>query len=85
MFPSKFPIKSCPVCRASHPAGTPIEKRDGAWVPVKCSGSVSTAPAAPRASTYRRSSPRGRWTGCSCGSREDNPRASDCASCQHDY
>lgn len=24
-------------------------------------------------------------TGCSCGSRVDMPRASDCASCQHDY
>lgn len=37
--------------------------------------------------TYRQytSSARGAWTGCSCGSREDNPRPSDCASCQHDY
>ena len=26
-----------------------------------------------------------RRTGCSCGSREDDPRASDCASCRHDY
>lgn len=25
------------------------------------------------------------WTGCSCGSIEGRPRASDCASCQHDY
>lgn len=32
-----------------------------------------------------RRAPRGRWTGCSCGSREDEARASDCASCQHDY
>lgn len=26
-----------------------------------------------------------RRTGCSCGSIEGRPRASDCASCQHDY
>jgi len=24
------------------------------------------------------------WTGCSCGSIEDQPRASDCATCQFD-
>jgi len=30
---------------------------------------------------YRRT---GTWTGCSCGSRAENPRDSDCASCQHD-
>lgn len=29
-------------------------------------------------------SPRGRWSGCSCGSREDNPRDSDCAQCRFD-
>ena len=28
---------------------------------------------------------RRRRTGCSCGSLEDFPRDSDCASCQHDY
>src|SRR3990167_1264964 len=27
----------------------------------------------------------GRRTGCSCGSIEDYPRASDCWSCKHDY
>ena len=27
---------------------------------------------------------RGRRTGCSCGSREDEPRDSDCAGCQYD-
>ena len=25
------------------------------------------------------------WTGCSCGSIEGHPRASDCASCRNDY
>lgn len=29
--------------------------------------------------------PRGRWTGCRCGSIDGQPRNSDCASCQHDY
>jgi hypothetical protein len=28
--------------------------------------------------------PRGRRTGCSCGSIEDSPRDSDCAGCQYD-
>ena len=36
-------------------------------------------------SEHGRSGGRGRWTGCSCGSIEDQPRDSDCASCQHDY
>jgi len=27
-------------------------------------------------------SSRGRWTGCSCGSIEDQPRKSDCRSCR---
>ena len=38
-------------------------------------------------STYtpsRRSQPRGRWSGCSCGSIEDRPRPSDCEQCQFD-
>lgn len=25
------------------------------------------------------------WTGCSCGSIDGEPRASDCWQCQHDY
>jgi hypothetical protein len=37
-----------------------------------------------RASSGRSYSPRGRWTGCSCGSREGNPRNSDCWTCRHD-
>lgn len=28
---------------------------------------------------------RGKWTGCRCGSIEGVERASDCASCKHDY
>jgi len=34
--------------------------------------------------TAQRSRHRGTWTGCRCGSIEENPRDSDCASCQHD-
>ncbi len=29
-----------------------------------------------------RGSLRGKWTGCACGSREDEPRDSDCTSCR---
>lgn len=28
--------------------------------------------------------PRGRWTGCSCGSIDGQPRKSDCWQCRHD-
>lgn len=45
----------------------------------------SVQPRARRSSGGYRSRPRGRWTGCSCGSIEDHPRESDCAQCQHDY
>jgi hypothetical protein len=34
-------------------------------------------------SSYRRSD-GGKWTGCSCGSREGVSRASDCWTCRHD-
>ena len=51
--------------------------------------SAASAPAEPaeaRGPTSRRSRSytRGRWTGCSCGSLEDQPRDSDCESCRHD-
>lgn len=45
----------------------------------------SVAQRARKSSGRSYSRPRGRWTGCSCGSIEDHPRDSDCASCQHDY
>jgi hypothetical protein len=35
----------------------------------------------PRAS---KGASRGKWTGCACGSIEDNPRDSDCFTCQLD-
>ena len=57
-FPSKYTIESCPGCRGSHPAGTEITKRNGAWVPVSCSGSasapVSRSVGASGAATYAR-------------------------------
>lgn len=51
---------------------------------------VSGAPRAAYKAPYgayakRNNNSGGRWTGCSCGSIEDRPRDSDCASCQHDY
>jgi hypothetical protein len=52
----------------------------------------AVSPGASRVGSYRsigaRTQARQRatgWTGCSCGSNEDHPRASDCASCRHDY
>lgn len=39
------------------------------------------ATAAPR---KIRSTTRGTWTGCRCGSVEEYERANDCASCRHD-
>ncbi len=38
-----------------------------------------------RERVYGGGSGSGGWTGCSCGSIEGRPRASDCRSCQHDY
>lgn len=35
-------------------------------------------------SNYSPRSSRGTWSGCRCGSIEDQPRASDCASCRFD-
>lgn len=52
---------------------------------------VASRPSSARLGSYRtigaRQQARQRatgWTGCRCGSIEDRPRDSDCASCQHD-
>lgn len=52
---------------------------------VMWSGNGITLCAIEQSSRRSSAQPRGRWTGCSCGSIEDHPRPSDCASCQHDY
>jgi hypothetical protein len=56
----------------------------GAGYAIVATASTSTRPAA---RTYRPAARRSRaaWTGCRCGSLKDEPRDSDCASCQHDW
>lgn len=43
---------------------------------------AAIAPTSRVSSRSRRS--RGTWTGCHCGSVEDQPRESDCFTCRHD-
>jgi hypothetical protein len=65
-----------------------VTKRDGsvkretiATIVWKGDGVTLAALAAKGAAA---AAPRGRRTGCACGSVEDEPRDSDCSSCQHD-
>lgn len=58
----------------------PADKADSAKALV-ASGRQPT-PRQPLARSYGR--PRGRWTGCSCGSIDGQPRKSDCWQCRHD-
>jgi len=67
-----------------------VEKRDGsrkvetiAQIVWKGDG-VTLAAVAPKGAATADDSPRGRRTGCACGSIEGNPRDSDCATCLHD-
>jgi len=86
----------CPCCNGHITPGTKVEWSKGSKARHVACTSASTMPTA----TYlgrvvvadmprRRSYGRGRWTGCSCGSREDNygdliPSDRNCASCEHD-
>lgn len=50
---------------------------------------AAARPSSPISTATRRTSRPGRWTGCSCGSREDAhgqliPARNNCASCEHD-
>ena len=66
-----------------------VEKRDGSrkqetiHTIVWTGQGVTLAALAPKGAATAAPA-RGRRTGCSCGSIEDSPRDSDCASCQHD-
>jgi hypothetical protein len=57
----------------SETIATIVWRGDGVTLAaIAAKGTATAAPA------------RGRRTGCACGSIEDSPRDSDCASCQHD-
>lgn len=87
---AKYPSK-CACCRQPIAAGSKIEWSKGC--PARhaaCAGSVIVTAQAPvgysRASYSGRARRPGRWTGCSCGSREDSagdliPAKNNCASC----
>ena len=87
---AKYPSK-CPCCLQPIAVGGKSEWSKGS--PAKhaaCAGSTAQAPVGnSRASYSGRSSRPGRWTGCSCGSREDSagdliPARNNCASCEDD-
>lgn len=66
----------------------PADKASAARALVSGSGSKSNSGGTVASSRARTSGSsgysRGRRTGCSCGSIEDQPRASDCWQCRHD-
>lgn len=75
---------TCPCCSVRIVPGTPVEWSKGSPARhVGCKGGAVTM-STPRPA-YRSSAPRGRRTGCYCGSIEDHPRKSDCASCRFDH
>lgn len=81
---AKYP-GTCPSCNGSIAPGTPVLWSPGAKARHVVCGGAPTAASAPA----RRAARPGRWTGCSCGSREDtygdliySPR--NCSSCTHD-
>jgi hypothetical protein len=81
----------CGCCGQSIAAGSKIEWSKGA--PAKhaacASGPATAAATVSDRRSFRRSDSRGRWTGCSCGSRVDSSgqlvnRDRACAQCQFD-
>ena len=57
----------------------------GGGVSIVATASMDRSAAAPRYTpTASRSSARGTWTGCRCGSVEEYAKASDCRDCRHD-
>lgn len=87
---------TCPCCNGPITPGTQIEWSKGAKARhVSCTPASGTPAGTylgrvvvadmPRQRTYG----RGRWTGCSCGSREDSdgvliPSPRNCRRCEHD-
>ena len=85
---NKYPIKSCS-CGSSHAAGSvEITKSNGAWVAKHGSTVAATGSCVAVTRPARRSSyGRGKWTGCSCGSREmadGSVSANACSQCRYD-
>lgn len=79
----------CPCCSGRINAGDRIEWSKGEKARhVSCAGKP-VAKSAPRPAAYSARRSYGKWTGCSCGSREDSygdliPSPRNCASCEHD-
>lgn len=82
---------TCPVCNCAITPGQKIEWSKGSKARHTVCGATGTATtqtaSAPKSrGQYARS---GKWTGCSCGSREDGygqliPARNNCWTCQHD-
>lgn len=89
---------TCPCCHGPIRPGDKIEWSKGSKARhTACAPSAGTPIAtyvgkvtqADMIASRRSSRGRGRWTGCSCGSREDSygdliPSDRNCASCEHD-
>ncbi len=80
----------CPCCNVRITPGTKVEWSKGSPARhVTCTGAPAVARVMVADMPRRRPTGRGRWTGCSCGSREDSygdliPSDRNCASCEHD-
>lgn len=77
----------CPCCNVAIIPGTPVEWSKGSKARHVTCGARTASPAPSVAA--RTSRPyRGKWTGCSCGSREIDgdlvPSDRNCSSCEHD-
>ena len=93
---ARYPA-TCPSCSQPIAIGASVEWSKGAKARHTSCSTSAPAAATPRTSSARygsyrtigaRMAARQRatgWTGCACGSIEGRERASDCATCQHDY
>ena len=81
-YPVKDSIKALGGRWDAIAKGWRVPATEAAQAQALVAGAPRSAPRA--ASSYTRAPSRGLWTGCRCGSREDDPRDSDCRSCQHD-
>jgi hypothetical protein len=76
----------------TYPVKDQLRAMGGRWNPEAKGWMVPAARAdearrlvgrAPK-STYSPTRPRGKWSGCSCGSIDGHPRPSDCETCRFD-